>query len=64
MVQSVSSGVGDTVHNVTAGVKRLLTTPPVSCESMVGEEESPGVLPATPRNTSLSPVPDNPYSDQ
>ncbi|XP_071538102.1 differentially expressed in FDCP 8 isoform X3 [Panulirus ornatus] len=64
MVQSVSSGVGDTVHNVTAGMKRLLTSPPVTCESMVGEEECPGVLPATPRNTSLSPVPDNPYSDQ
>ncbi|KAK8725225.1 hypothetical protein OTU49_010763, partial [Cherax quadricarinatus] len=64
VVYNVSSGVGDTVHNVTAGVKRLLTTPPVSCESaMDDEEECPGVLPATPRNSLLSPVPDNLHSD-
>ncbi|XP_045625788.1 differentially expressed in FDCP 8 isoform X2 [Procambarus clarkii] len=64
IVYNVSSGVGGTVHSVTAGVKRLLTTPPVSCESMVNdEEECPGVLPATPRNSSLSPAPDNPHND-
>ncbi|XP_042209721.1 differentially expressed in FDCP 8 homolog isoform X2 [Homarus americanus] len=64
VVHNVSYGVGDTVHNVTAGVKRLLTSPPVNCDSMVTEEECPGVLPATPRNSMLSPVADNPSCDQ
>lgn len=71
MVLGVSSGVGGTVHQVTAGMKRLLTDPPDSLGASGGvgwlrteeDEEWPGVLPPTPRNTSLSPVPDEPYSD-
>ena len=74
MVLGVSSGVGGTVHQVTAGVKRLLTDPPASprTSGWVGggfrtmgdgddgddDDEWPGVLPPTPRNTTLSP-----YSD-
>lgn len=78
VVLGVSSGVGGTVHQVTAGVKRLLTDPPESPRASSGtrggglrvegveeeeEEEWPGVLPPTPRNSTLSPVSDDPYSD-
>lgn len=69
VVHNMSAGVGGTVHQVTAGVKRLLTAPPDAYSSALeegeDEEEGPGVLPATPRNTSLSPTPpDLPHSDQ
>ena len=67
-------GVGGTVQQVTSGVKRLLTDPPDSPmarggvkEGVGGEEEEeeewPGVLPPTPRNSTLSPYTDDTYSD-
>lgn len=70
-------GVGGTVQQVTAGVKRLLTDPPDSPmasgvtrrgirgdeEEEEEEEEWPGVLPPTPRNSSLSPYTDDTFSD-
>lgn len=69
-------GVGGTVQQVTAGVKRLLTDPPDSPMASGGtrggvrgeeeeeeEEEWPGVLPPTPRNSSLSPYTDDTFSD-
>lgn len=74
VVHNMSAGVGGTVHQVTAGMKRLLTAPPDTpttdayrrtLEEGEDEEEGPGVLPATPRNTSLSPTPpDLPHTDQ
>lgn len=77
VVHGVSSGVGVKVHQVTAGMKRLLTDPPESPTArdregvlrVDGEEEEeeedewPGILPPTPRITTLSPVSDDLYSD-
>ncbi|XP_064094869.1 differentially expressed in FDCP 8 homolog A-like isoform X2 [Macrobrachium nipponense] len=68
VVQNVSSGVGGAVHEVTSGVKRLLTSPPKALDDMdedMDEDEHPGVLPPTPRN-STSPYLDldHPQSDQ
>ena len=61
VVHNVSSGVGGAVHDVTSGVRRLLTAPPES-EDDLDDDEHPGVLPATPRNAS-SPYSEYPQSD-
>ncbi|KAK3864460.1 hypothetical protein Pcinc_029859 [Petrolisthes cinctipes] len=51
VVHSVAAGVGDVVQNMSAGGEGG-----ASWEEEEEEEEGPGVMPATPRNTSLSPT--------
>ncbi|CAL4194327.1 unnamed protein product, partial [Meganyctiphanes norvegica] len=56
---SDKTGVSDMVHNVSSGMKRMMTLPPPVSK----EEECPGVPPRTPRVSVLSPGIDSSPND-